>query len=140
LPLVFQQAGWFTPTFSIVLIFILSSFAATMLCEAIQLIPGNHHFEKRLHVNSGFRLCPSFFQVFIWFRVGSGRVDDTVRPSGRSNYFSSVYAPFRLCVRVLLFVLLFWLIFFYSFSLIIFTTPTHNIHTTHRFASFFFQG
>lgn len=47
LPLVYQQAGWFTPTFALVLICILSSFAATMMCEAMQMIPGNSNFEKR---------------------------------------------------------------------------------------------
>ena len=46
-PLCFQQAGWFTPTVAILITFVLSSFAATMLCEAMQLIPGNKNFEKR---------------------------------------------------------------------------------------------
>jgi amino acid permease len=47
LPLVNQQAGWITPTFCILFVFVTSSFAATMLAEAMQRIPGNASFEER---------------------------------------------------------------------------------------------
>ena len=47
LPLVYQQAGWLTPTLAILITFVLSSYACTMLCEAMQMIPGNRNFEKR---------------------------------------------------------------------------------------------
>lgn len=47
LPLVNQQAGWITPTFCILFVFVVSSFAATMLVEAMQRIPGNSTFGQR---------------------------------------------------------------------------------------------
>eukprot|EP00045_Choanoeca_perplexa_P012175 m.131850 g.131850 ORF g.131850 m.131850 type:complete len:607 (+) comp15915_c0_seq3:277-2097(+) len=47
LPLLNQQAGWLTPTVAMVVVYALSSFAATMLCEAMQRIPGNFTFEHR---------------------------------------------------------------------------------------------
>jgi len=47
LPLLNQQAGWLTPTIALTVAWLMSSFAATMLCEAMQRIPGNHNFEHR---------------------------------------------------------------------------------------------
>lgn len=47
LPLLNQQAGWLTPTLALLIAYILSSLAATMLCEAMQRIPGNQNFEHR---------------------------------------------------------------------------------------------
>eukprot|EP00054_Salpingoeca_dolichothecata_P017322 m.103475 g.103475 ORF g.103475 m.103475 type:complete len:573 (+) comp22406_c0_seq1:53-1771(+) len=47
LPLVNQQAGWLTPTIVIIVIYVFSSLAATMLCEAMQRIPGNGNFDHR---------------------------------------------------------------------------------------------
>eukprot|EP00039_Didymoeca_costata_P020335 m.340903 g.340903 ORF g.340903 m.340903 type:complete len:559 (+) comp19629_c0_seq1:222-1898(+) len=47
LPLTMQQAGWVTPCIALVVVYVLSSFAATMLCEAMQRIPGNHDFRHR---------------------------------------------------------------------------------------------
>eukprot|EP00117_Sycon_ciliatum_P031304 scpid48664/ scgid4434/ len=44
LPLVSQQAGWFTPTLALLVVFVFSTFAGTMLCEAMQRIPGNSRF------------------------------------------------------------------------------------------------
>ena len=41
------QAGWVTPTLALTVVWFLSSFAATMLCDAMQRIPGNDSFEKR---------------------------------------------------------------------------------------------
>ena len=42
-----MKAGWFTPTLLLLLITVLGSFSATMLCEAMQRIPYNHHFLSR---------------------------------------------------------------------------------------------
>ena len=47
LPLVNQQAGWLTPTLAILFVFVVSSFAATMLVEAMQRVPGNHDLKAR---------------------------------------------------------------------------------------------
>jgi hypothetical protein len=47
LPMVNQQAGWLTPTICIVFVFVVSSFASTMLVEAMQRIPGNAHLTQR---------------------------------------------------------------------------------------------
>ncbi|EGD76432.1 hypothetical protein PTSG_07549 [Salpingoeca rosetta] len=47
LPLLNQQAGWVMPTIALAIMFVLSSLAATMLCEAMQRIPGNFTFEHR---------------------------------------------------------------------------------------------
>jgi amino acid transporter len=47
LPLVTQQAGWLTPTLCIFFIFLVSSFASTMLVEAMQRIPGNADLTQR---------------------------------------------------------------------------------------------
>eukprot|EP00051_Salpingoeca_urceolata_P015051 m.192814 g.192814 ORF g.192814 m.192814 type:complete len:563 (+) comp18276_c0_seq1:459-2147(+) len=46
-PLLCQQAGWVTPIVAMILVYVLSSLAATMLCEAMQRIPGNFNFEHR---------------------------------------------------------------------------------------------
>ena len=47
LPMVNQQAGWFTPTVCILFVFFVSSFAATMLVESMQRIPGNSDLSQR---------------------------------------------------------------------------------------------
>jgi amino acid permease len=47
LPLVNQQAGWLTPTLCILFVFVISSFASTMLVEAMQRVPGNHALTER---------------------------------------------------------------------------------------------
>lgn len=47
LPLLYAQAGWFLPTLGLLLMWLASSFAATMLCEAQQRVPGNRAFQKR---------------------------------------------------------------------------------------------
>jgi hypothetical protein len=47
LPLVNQQAGWITPTLCILFVFLISSFAATMLVEAMQRVPGNGALTER---------------------------------------------------------------------------------------------
>eukprot|EP01118_Nematostelium_gracile_P003930 TRINITY_DN1462_c0_g1_i2.p1 TRINITY_DN1462_c0_g1~~TRINITY_DN1462_c0_g1_i2.p1 ORF type:complete len:496 (-),score=101.49 TRINITY_DN1462_c0_g1_i2:89-1576(-) len=48
LPIVFQQSGWVIPSLVIVFFFVLSSFSATTLIEAIRMIPGNENFQKRV--------------------------------------------------------------------------------------------
>lgn len=47
LPLLFQQAGWLVPTVGMLVMWVCSSFAATMLTESMQRIPGNHEFQHR---------------------------------------------------------------------------------------------
>ncbi|CAI5999286.1 unnamed protein product [Closterium sp. NIES-64] len=47
LPLLYAQAGWFLPTAGLTLMWLFSSFAATMMCEAQQRIPGNKGFARR---------------------------------------------------------------------------------------------
>eukprot|EP00048_Salpingoeca_helianthica_P017002 m.235246 g.235246 ORF g.235246 m.235246 type:complete len:551 (+) comp19959_c0_seq1:41-1693(+) len=47
MPLLFQQAGWFTNVLMMTLIYVLSTLAGTMLCEAMQRIPGNFEFKQR---------------------------------------------------------------------------------------------
>eukprot|EP00850_Spirogloea_muscicola_P008048 SM000042S15315 [mRNA] locus=s42:212999:216528:- [translate_table: standard] len=47
LPLLYQEAGWFLPTLGLLAMYIISSFSATMICESMQLIPGNRSFGQR---------------------------------------------------------------------------------------------
>eukprot|EP00850_Spirogloea_muscicola_P000501 SM000002S05581 [mRNA] locus=s2:1052079:1055615:+ [translate_table: standard] len=47
LPLLYQEAGWFLPTLGLLAMYIISSFSATMICESMQLIPGNKSFGQR---------------------------------------------------------------------------------------------
>eukprot|EP01121_Diplochlamys_sp_Union-15-3_P021941 TRINITY_DN916_c0_g1_i2.p1 TRINITY_DN916_c0_g1~~TRINITY_DN916_c0_g1_i2.p1 ORF type:complete len:401 (+),score=32.44 TRINITY_DN916_c0_g1_i2:45-1247(+) len=46
-PSLYQSAGWFSSTALLILIYLFSSFSATMLCEAMQRIPNNENFSKR---------------------------------------------------------------------------------------------
>ena len=48
LPRVFQQAGWLVPTVALSFAFLVSSFACTMTCQAMQMAPGNHRFTNRM--------------------------------------------------------------------------------------------
>jgi hypothetical protein len=48
IPLVYQGAGWFTPTLCLVVMTVLSSLASTFMCEAMACIPGNEHFQGRV--------------------------------------------------------------------------------------------
>eukprot|EP01087_Luapelamoeba_hula_P014537 TRINITY_DN4273_c0_g1_i2.p2 TRINITY_DN4273_c0_g1~~TRINITY_DN4273_c0_g1_i2.p2 ORF type:complete len:240 (+),score=37.56 TRINITY_DN4273_c0_g1_i2:115-834(+) len=50
LPQIFQQAGWVTPSLALVYITVVSSFAATMMCKAMALIPGNSSFQGRIEL------------------------------------------------------------------------------------------
>lgn len=47
IPLVYHLGGFLSTTVILLLTFIVSSFSATMLCEAMQRIPGNHDFQLR---------------------------------------------------------------------------------------------
>jgi amino acid permease len=48
IPIIYQQAGWFTPTIVMLFIMIVSSLSASMLCEAITKISGNESFKNRV--------------------------------------------------------------------------------------------
>jgi hypothetical protein len=48
IPLVFQNAGWLTPTLCLLVMTILSSLASAFMCEAMACIPGNEHFQGRV--------------------------------------------------------------------------------------------
>jgi len=52
IPVVFQQAGWFTPVVTMIIIMIISSLSATLLCETMALIPGNERFQGRIEFTS----------------------------------------------------------------------------------------
>lgn len=57
MPLLFQNAGWFTPTLVLLIMTAFSVFASSLMCEAMAAIPGNHHFEGRVE----FSTLVSFF-------------------------------------------------------------------------------
>ena len=46
-PSIYAQSGWFLPTALLLVVCVLSAFSSTMLCEAMQRIPGNHNLTKR---------------------------------------------------------------------------------------------
>ena len=46
-PSIYAQSGWFLPTSLLLVVCVLSAFSSTMLCEAMQRIPGNHNLMKR---------------------------------------------------------------------------------------------
>lgn len=52
IPLVFQQAGWLVPILILCTIYIVSSFASTMICETMNLVPGNSHYQERLEFST----------------------------------------------------------------------------------------
>jgi amino acid permease len=47
LPYLNQSSGWFTCTLMLIICTTLSAFASTMICDAMQRIPGNHNFTGR---------------------------------------------------------------------------------------------
>lgn len=47
-PLLNQSAGWSAPIVVSIIVYIVSTFSCTMLCEAIQRIPGNESFGMRI--------------------------------------------------------------------------------------------
>jgi len=52
IPLVYQSAGWFTPTLCLIVMTILSSLASTFMCEAMACIPGNERFQGRVEFST----------------------------------------------------------------------------------------
>ena len=54
-PLIFAQSGWLLPSVVLVVVCVLSAFSSTMLCEAMQRIPGNHGLTKRYEYTSTVR-------------------------------------------------------------------------------------
>lgn len=52
LPVVFQQAGWFSPLVIMGLILLISSFSASMLCQAMSTVPGNENFHGRVELST----------------------------------------------------------------------------------------
>lgn len=52
IPLVYQAAGWFTPTLCLIVMTLLSSLASGFLCEAMACIPGNEHFQGRVEFST----------------------------------------------------------------------------------------
>lgn len=54
-PMIYQSSGWLVPTVLLVAVCIMSAFSATMLCEAMQRIPGNHNFIKRFEFTTTVR-------------------------------------------------------------------------------------
>ena len=52
IPIVYHQAGIFTTNLMLFYFFIMSSFASTMLCAAISMIPDNKYFEKRIEYSN----------------------------------------------------------------------------------------
>jgi len=61
IPLVYQTAGWFTPTLCLVVMTVLSSLASGFMCEAMACIPGNEHFQGRVEFST---LVNFFFGKF----------------------------------------------------------------------------
>ena len=55
LPLVVAESGWFVPTVLFVIINIMTAFSCTMLCDAIQRIPGNRNFNRRVEYTDAAR-------------------------------------------------------------------------------------
>ena len=54
-PMIYQQAGWAPCTAVVTLVCILSALSGTMLCDAMQRIPGNHDFGQRYEFNTTVR-------------------------------------------------------------------------------------
>lgn len=52
IPLLYQNAGWVTPTICLVAMAIFGTLAASFLCEAMAALPGNHHFEGRVEFST----------------------------------------------------------------------------------------
>lgn len=57
IPLVYQSAGWLTPTICLIVMTVLSSLASTFVCEAMACIPGNDNLQGRVE----FSTLVSFF-------------------------------------------------------------------------------
>lgn len=84
MPLLFTQAGWLTNVLMMTLIYLLSTVAATMLCEAMQRIPGNFTFDLRFAASplianrTQIRVCHSCSPLLGRTRVLG--IPDSVQP------------------------------------------------------------
>ena len=56
-PVIFQQAGWVTPTLAFLFIMVASSIASTALCDAMSRIPGNEYYQGRIEMVTLVRFC-----------------------------------------------------------------------------------
>jgi len=65
IPIVFQQGGWLVTTVVLGLFAIISSFSATLLTEALSMIPGNKKFDKHIE----FSGMVKFFYGKSWYVV-----------------------------------------------------------------------
>lgn len=52
LPILYQQAGWFTPTALMIVMCLVSSLSSTLLVEAMALVPGNDRFQSRVELTT----------------------------------------------------------------------------------------
>eukprot|EP01094_Clydonella_sp_ATCC50884_P012688 TRINITY_DN22991_c0_g1_i1.p1 TRINITY_DN22991_c0_g1~~TRINITY_DN22991_c0_g1_i1.p1 ORF type:complete len:508 (+),score=99.46 TRINITY_DN22991_c0_g1_i1:392-1915(+) len=52
LPVLFQQAGWLTPTIAVIFMMVLGALSSAMLCEAMASVPGNDRFQGRVELTS----------------------------------------------------------------------------------------
>jgi hypothetical protein len=52
LPVLYQQAGYITPTLCMVAVMAIASFSCTMLCKAMALVPGNDRFQQRVELST----------------------------------------------------------------------------------------
>lgn len=52
LPNVYAESGWLLPTLCIVVVWALTTSSATMLCEAMEKIPGNRNYRKNLEYST----------------------------------------------------------------------------------------
>lgn len=54
-PMIYQRSGWLFPTSILAVVCVLSALSGTMLCEAMQRIPGNHNFSQRYEFTTTVR-------------------------------------------------------------------------------------
>ena len=59
-----RDAGWLLPSITLVVMTVLTSYSATLLCEAMVLVPGNDRLQKRIEFSTV--VGPLDFCVF-WF-------------------------------------------------------------------------
>lgn len=52
IPLLYQNAGWFTPTLCLFSMAFFGALASGFLCEAMAALPGNHHLEGRVEFST----------------------------------------------------------------------------------------
>jgi amino acid permease len=55
IPIIFQQAGWLAPTVMLIVMGLVATFSATMICEAMSLIPGNSNFQRRVEFTTAVK-------------------------------------------------------------------------------------